>query len=375
MSQRSTRVYPVGSAARTRLVVAGALMLALAVSLFGTAPRALAAPPWCTPERGQALIDAGEYESAVRSFTCVIETVPTGVEGYRGRAEAELLLGRYSDAMHDYTRVTAVVLPIDPDALDAIFAGYAERLAVEPTDIPSLTGASFARWYDFQYPAALHLLERLLDEAPDDRYGTLFRGSTRILKGVNSAAKGVADLERAIALDPANPHVHWVVADAYTYGLSDPERAFAEAMLAYEGGLHTPRVHALLASAYNAFGDLLPAALHIAEHIDLVTTELLTAAALIPDTTLSLDLVPGRTYEIPVPAVAGERISIATSSRDYWDTIAVLLAPDGSPVVGSDDTNVYFAAFDWVAAETGTYRMQVTFFESVNTGTLVVTRD
>jgi hypothetical protein len=88
-----------------------------------------------------------------------------------------------------------------------------------------------------------------------------------------------------------------------------------------------------------------------------------------------MDLVPGRTYEIPVAATAGETISIATSSRDFWDSIAVLLAPDRSPVVGSDDDNAYFAAFDWVAPATGTYRLRVTSFESVNTGELVVTRD
>ncbi len=35
----------------------------------------------------------------------------TQVEGYRGRIEAELLLGRYSDAVGDYARVTAFVLP------------------------------------------------------------------------------------------------------------------------------------------------------------------------------------------------------------------------------------------------------------------------
>ena len=72
---------------------------------------------------------------------------------------------------------------------------------------------------------------------------------------------------------------------------------------------------------------------------------------------------------------AGETISIATSSRDFWDSIVVLLAPDGTPVVGSDDANSYFAAFDWVAQATGTYRLQVTSFESIDTGALVVTRD
>jgi hypothetical protein len=67
-------------------------------------------------------------------------------------------------------------------------------------------------------------------------------------------------------------------------------------------------------------------------------------------------------------------ISITTSSKDFYDSIAVLLAPDGTPVVGSDDANAYFAAFDWVAPKSGTYRLQVTSFESVNTGELIVKR-
>ena len=51
------------------------------------------------------------------------------------------------------------------------------------------------------------------------------------------------------------------------------------------------------------------------------------------------------------------------------------LPGDGTPVVGSDDANFYFAAFEYVAPVAGTYRLQVTSFESVNTGELVVTRE
>ena len=43
-------------------------------------------------------------------------------------------------------------------------------------------------------------------------------------------------------------------------------------------------------------------------------------------------------------------------------------------MIGSDDVNKYFAAFDWVVEETGTYTLEVTSFESVNTGELVVRR-
>ena len=73
--------------------------------------------------------------------------------------------------------------------------------------------------------------------------------------------------------------------------------------------------------------------------------------------------------------VAGERLVLTTSSKDFWDTILVVLAPNGAPVVGADDTKAYFAALDWGAPATGLYRVRVSSFEAVNTGTLVVSRN
>ena len=301
------------------------------------------------------------------------EAEPTEVEGYRGRIEAQLLLGLYSNSVRDYARVTAVVTPVHPDAQATIMASYAARLETAPNDIPALTGASFARWWYFDYLGAIHVLDQLLDLEPGNPYGNLFRGSSRLLKG-HAVADGVVDLDYAIALAPESPDVRYIVADAYTYGLADPDRAFAEASFALEGGLHTPRVHAILGSAYSAFGDL---AASSDPHRDASPARKHRASDDIPTArprVEALDLVPGRTYEIPLVVSAGEMISIVTTSHDYWDTILVVLDPDGSPVLGSDDSWKYFAAFDWIAPSSGTYRMRVTFFESVITGTLRVSR-
>ena len=322
---------------RYQLIVVAALLV------MGSASAARAQSA-CSVEAGQALIDQGRYKQAVNVFTCVINAQPTDVEGYRGRIEAQLLLGLYSDAFRDYSRVTAVVLPVDPDAASAILAGYDARLAADPDSVSALTGASFARWWLFDYAGATHLLNHLLTLHPDDVYGNLFRGSSRLLRGATNA--GVADLEHAIALAPENPHLHAIVADAYTYGLPDPQLAFIHATQALDGGLDTPRVHAILGASYNAFGDLAAAAVHTKRHFDLVTTELVTAPSMLPGDTRDVTLAPGRAIEIPLPAMAGNQIGIVTSSRDYWDTIAVLLAPDGTPVIGSDDARSYFAAFE-----------------------------
>jgi len=328
----------------------------------------------CTAQQGQLFINAGQYEQAIDEFTCVIAAQPDEAEGYRGRIEAKLLLGWYSDALHDFTLITVHVLPEHPDVVSTILTDYSDRLAIDPNNIPALTGKSFMEWADFSYPAAIHTLNHLLQIQPNSVYSNLFIGSSRLLKGV-AQNKGIANIERAIELAPNSPDVRFIVADAYTYGLPDPQRAFAEATLALNGGLNTPRVHAILASSYLAFGDMSSAAEHIKTHIDMVTTEFVTTSPMDSDTTDALELVPGRTYTIPVSAVAGETISITTSSSDYWDTILVLLDPNGTPVAGADDDRFYFAELDWVAEKTGTYLLQVTFFESVNAGEMVVTRN
>ena len=332
------------------------------------------ADPSCSVEQGQAFIEQSRYDHAIREFSCVIDAQPTGVEGYRGRIEAEVLLGRYSDAVRDYQNVVAFVLPVHPDAKTTILDAYAARLAISPQDIKALTGLSFARWWFFDYAQAIQVLNQLIALEPNDVYPNLFRGSSRLLSGATKA-KGVADIERAIAIDPTNPHVRFIVADAYTYGLPDPNRAFSEASLALNGGLNTPRVHAILGAAYNAFGNTAAAADHIRTSIDLVTTELVPTAPMAAGTSVDLSFVPGRVYEIPITVIAGETISIKTGSSDFWDTICVLAGPDGTPVIGSDDDNFYHAEFDYVAPVAGTYKLKVTFFESVITGSLNVTRE
>src|SRR5262245_29161290 len=133
---------------------------AAVVAALASASLATGATTKCTAQQGQDYIDAARYDRAIREFSCVIDAEPTAVEGYRGRIEAELLFGRYSDALGDYARVTAFVLPVHPDARETIRSAYADRLAAAPNDVPALTGASFERWSNFDYVPAIHLLNR-----------------------------------------------------------------------------------------------------------------------------------------------------------------------------------------------------------------------
>src|SRR5215470_715261 len=157
-----------------RKIFAVVVVLTLMIELRGgSASSTIAAgaepggPKTCTPDQGQLFIHEGRYEDAIREFTCIIDSQPTEVEGYRGRIEAEVLLGRYSDAVRDYQRVMAFVLPVHPDAQATIMAGYDARLAVSPDDFRALTGASFARWWFYHYASAIQVLNHLLDLRPN----------------------------------------------------------------------------------------------------------------------------------------------------------------------------------------------------------------
>jgi hypothetical protein len=101
------------------------------------APAATSAAANCTTQQGQTFIDAG-------------------------RIEAELLAGKFSNAVRDYAATTAFVLPVHPDAESTIVAGYSARLTISPNNLTALIGLSFARWRFFEYSAAIQLTDQIL---------------------------------------------------------------------------------------------------------------------------------------------------------------------------------------------------------------------
>ena len=92
---------------------------------------------------------------------------------------------------------------------------------------------------------------------------------------------------------------------------------------------------------------------------------------------MTLDLAPGRAYEIPVELTAGQMLSIETGNPagEIGDSILVLFGPDGSPVHGGDDEAGSFACLEWIAPVSGHYEMWVTSFEAVGMGRLALSRD
>ena len=168
----------------------------------------------------------GDYKLAVKEFACVIDAQPTEVDGYRGRIEAQLLLGLYSDALRDYGRVTAPVLPVHPHAAST----YPRRLrcatvrrALEycgsHSRVASRTGGSSVT----RQP---HIsLNHLLAEHPNHVYLTCFAApATSSARATNA---GVVYLYLAIALGP-NPNSISSPPTLIRTSVSRAQRAFAE---------------------------------------------------------------------------------------------------------------------------------------------------
>ena len=122
----------------------------------------------------------------------------------------------------------------------------------------------------------------------------------------------------------------------------DPRWAFAEAPFAL-AGLKTPRVHPIL-PALSVVG------------------------------ALTLPLVPRRSYEIPIPATAGQTLSILTSGRDVHDTILCCSRPTVHRCWGAMSTDSSLPDSNAWPRRAAFSESGFTSFESVDILDLVVRR-
>ena len=316
----------------------------------------------------------GQLEVTPEATPCLDETGALDVNAYRGQIEAALMAGSYSNALGHFTQMQKVVIPVIPDAFDQMLAAYETQVSASPDDLIALIGQSFAQWWVSDYEAAIATTSHLLELMPDNVYATLFRGSSRLFAG--DLEGGEADIARALELAPNSPDVHFIAADAYTYALWDLPRALEQATLARDLGLNTPRVNAILATAYMDQGDETRATQFFADHIAGATSEYVDTEPLAARSSITLAFVPGRTYRIPVEAAAGETLTLLASSEvDGVDTLAVLLDPDGTQVTSNDDYTDLNAGIVRQVEAAGTYTLVIGTFEGAGTGEVVLSRE
>jgi tetratricopeptide (TPR) repeat protein len=364
---------------RNHIVMSFVFALMLGLSIAGNV---LAQIEPCEPAQsadewlmqGQRAFADEEYIAAVDAFSCAIAADPQFVPAYREQVVAYLFAGQYYDALNTYTRLRAVVVPQQPDALDQIKDYYTSALESAPSDSALLTGYSFALWITGDPEQALVTLNSLTEVQPDSQYGLVFLGSASMFAG--DFETGEAAFARALEADPDNAQLHFVLADGYLYGMGDVDRAFAFANSASALGLTVPRITAIQATYYLVNEDDQTAAEYFVLHIGDAASEIVETDPLEVGDTRTLEFLPGRAYRLPVELAAGDTLSITiTSENDGVDSLLVVLDSDGNPVTANDDTDGFNAGLNWLAPRSDRYEILLTTFEAVGTGEIVLTRN
>jgi tetratricopeptide (TPR) repeat protein len=158
-------------------------------------------------EQGQTHLRRGAPALAISDLEAALEIEPDHARAALALADALAAVGRYS-AAHDAYQT---VIRLD-DALVSELHGYADTRA---------------ELGDFQ--GALTVLEQILKSAPDDAAALERAGALRVRTGLDEAthARGVAELERALDLEPTR------LGAAIELGLDALRRDEAAAALAH----------------------------------------------------------------------------------------------------------------------------------------------
>ena len=252
--------------------------------------------------------------------------------GLPRRIEAQLLLGQYSNSFRTYARVTAVVTPVHPDAQSIILAGYAARLETAPNDIASAHGRELCSLGVLRLPGSHHCLDHLLDVEPTIHYGL----PVSRLEPAAQRPRGERRRCRSRLRSRSRPKVP--TCDT-SWPTPTPTACSIRSVLSPK-----PRSRSKPGSTRPAFTRFSAAPIPRFEtwrpqrptSTDTSGSSPRSCCRQphFPRASVDLDLPPGQTYDLPLVVSAGEKVSIVTSSHDYWDTILILLGLDGSPAYG-----------------------------------------
>lgn len=324
--------------------------------------------PSCSITTGQNLIDSGSYLLAVAEFTCYLKTNPKSCDGFRGRAEAYLMLNLFAHAQTDYNNITANATTLTPTCIEDIKVNAQYRALENPSNPAPRITYSFANWVTFDYDLALEVLQPMLAANSKDVTVNALIGSTRVLSGVD-VYKGRVNLNYASAKLPFSGDIDWLMADAQLYGLGQCNLAFHYASAALGKGINIPRIHAILSTCYSAWGMDDDAADELDIIFNMVTVETVNLGDLPINSEISSSLVPGRTIEVALVVAEYNVVSVNVNAPDCTsdDTILIVYDSNGIPVLSNDDFVGFCSGFAFWQPPAGIYTIKITSFDGVGT--------
>jgi tetratricopeptide (TPR) repeat protein len=322
--------------------------------------------------RGDAALEAGNFEAAALDYSLFIYLNPTAAVGYFERARAYTELERLDDALADMN--TALSLPAPSEAFTAILHDSRARLHLRLNDLeralsdftasiaaaPDRPDAYFARATIYQetgdFELALADWDQVLAAAPDNVQSRFNRA--QILTRLERYAAAQDDYTRLIAAQPREPRFYAGRAMTY-FQQGDPELALADINRAVELDAENPVYRLQRAGIYQQVERPADAAQDYLAWVQAIQrTENDRVLTLIPGVSQFFLLAQGDVFVLRFEADAGRSIRLsATSPADTpVDSLLVVLDPTGNPLIGNDDSGGRLdAALIFDAPVTGIY--------------------
>lgn len=388
--------------------------------------------------RALELIDAYNYEGALVAWDCAIEAAPDNAQYYLRRGLTGLTLAPEQWAFDDIDYADALDVTVADDEIDTLAA----RLEANPSDLYALTGHAYLLWLNARDEEAMVDYAALLDLNPENATALLFRGSSNQYLGNTEAAApdfervlemeagntgvlsviiysyldtgddvaGLDYLNRYLEIAPDSAPFLAERAQVYSRAqdfapaMADMERAIeiAPDVATYYGdlgwiqiraGVYADAVDAFnsareldpslqyvvlgLGTAQTALGNVAEGAQAYADYIGMIEVE--SPDHQITNGTGTLLLEDGVVYRLPLLLNAGQSISMEAVSVDGGvDPLILLVGPDGTPLIGNDDTDIlggdYDARiFDYSVPQDGAYTLVVTHSGAGSVGDVDVT--
>ena len=181
--------------------------------LFAITTASLAAPAPATVGDTSKVLSAADYRREIKTVTSALERAPRDGKLYRRRADAEIKLHDYQNAVADYTKAIQMKIAADADVFynrgmaqlkleeyRKAIADFNAAIKLRPTDAGALYARGVARIMALEYKPALADLNRsiALDSTQADSYE--YRGIAYAM--IDKKTEACRDLARAVKMNP-----------------------------------------------------------------------------------------------------------------------------------------------------------------------------
>jgi len=322
--------------------------------------------------RGWAYFNLGDYELALADYDAALEHDSGMAYAYNNRGLIHQYRSELGEAASDFEHAIALGAEPTPWAqynlnLVRLVEGRqgnsltpatsSESTTTNDTQLASLLARGEAAHDDGNWRSTISIMSDAI--ALNERADRAFYLRGRAYIALDNPQAAFADFDRLVELRPQFTYAYWERAVAYAE-LGNFDAAVADADFAARmipGHVNNFIVRGTIASL---LGETVKAGEEFLGTMLCTERERIKTDAVEIDTPIGIDMTQGRIYAIPFEGEEGQTIDIVVTSATA-DPVISLLAPDGSPINGDDDSGFMLGSLieDYTLDEDGTYTLMV----------------